>query len=301
MKTFEEELGELEREGFLTFEKNKLLSSCSSFRIGGEADYALYPRNSEGFYRAYTLSLQFEKNPRVMGACTNVLFPDEGYRGAILFMNSMNQVFEEGETLIAGAGENLTALSVKAWKAGLSGLEFAYGIPGSVGGGVFMNAGAYEHSLEEVVSKSRFYDPKSRAFGEYKGDEHCFSYRHSVYSQGNRFILSAEFSLKKGDPQEIRIRMEDYMQRRKSKQPLEYPNAGSVFKRYPGYFTAKLIEEAGLKGLTVGGAQISLKHAGFIINLGSATAADVRKLISIIEEEIYSQNGIRIERELVYF
>ena len=137
-----------------------------------------------------------------------------------------------------------------------------------------MNAGAYDHSLEEVVSKSRFYDPKSRTFGEYKGKDHCFSYRHSVYNDGNRVILSAEFSLKKDDPQEIRARMEDYMQRRKSKQPLEYPSAGSVFKRYPGYFTA---------------------------NLGSATAADVQKLVSIIEEEIYRRNGIRIERELIYF
>ena len=164
-----------------------------------------------------------------------------------------------------------------------------------------MNAGAYDHSLEEVVSKSRFYDPKSRTFGEYKGKDHCFSYRHSVYNDGNRVILSAEFSLKKDDPQEIRARMEDYMQRRKSKQPLEYPSAGSVFKRYPGYFTAKLIEEAGLKGLTVGGAQVSPKHAGFIVNLGSATAADVQKLVSIIEEEIYRRNGIRIERELIYF
>ena len=236
-----------------------------------------------------------------MGACTNVLFPDEGYRGVILFTTDMNQVSQEGETLLADAGENLTALSVKAWKAGLSGLEFAYGIPGSVGGGVFMNAGAYDHSLEEVVSKSRFYDPKSRTFGEYKGKDHCFSYRHSVYNDGNRVILSAEFSLKKDDPQEIRARMEDYMQRRKSKQPLEYPSAGSVFKRYPGYFTAKLIEEAGLKGLTVGGAQVSPKHAGFIVNLGSATAADVQKLVSIIEEEIYRRNGIRIERELIYF
>ena len=155
MKTFKEELSELAREGFLTFEKNKPLSSCSSFRIGGEADFALYPRNPEGFCRAYTLSLQYEKNLRVMGACTNVLFPDEGYRGVILFTTDMNQVSQEGETLLADAGENLTALSVKAWKAGLSGLEFAYGIPGSVGGGVFMNAGAYDHSLEEVVSKSR--------------------------------------------------------------------------------------------------------------------------------------------------
>lgn len=301
MKAFEEELSELAREGFLTFEKNKPLSSCSSFRIGGEADFALYPRNPEGFCRAYTLSLQYEKHLRVMGACTNVLFPDEGYRGVILFTTDMNQVSQEGETLLADAGENLTALSVKAWKAGLSGLEFAYGIPGSVGGGVFMNAGAYDHSLEEVVSKSRFYDPKSRTFGEYKGKEHCFSYRHSVYNDGNRVILSAEFSLKKDDPQEIRARMEDYMQRRKSKQPLEYPSAGSVFKRYPGYFTAKLIEEAGLKGLTVGGAQVSPKHAGFIVNLGSATAADVQKLVSIIEEEIYRRNGIRIERELIYF
>ena len=286
----------------IPFRENEPLAAHCTFKIGGPAQLFVQPQTEQQLCSAVALCKEQAVRYYLLGNGSNILFADEGFAGVVIDISALgSDIAVEGNTLTAGAGVRLAALCRAALEHGLSGLEFAYGIPGSVGGGVFMNAGAYDHSLEEVVSKSRFYDPKSRTFGEYKGKDHCFSYRHSVYNDGNRVILSAEFSLKKDDPQEIRARMEDYMQRRKSKQPLEYPSAGSVFKRYPGYFTAKLIEEAGLKGLTVGGAQVSPKHAGFIVNLGSATAADVQKLVSIIEEEIYRRNGIRIERELIYF
>ena len=286
----------------IPFRENEPLAAHCTFKIGGPAQLFVQPQTEQQLCSAVALCKEQAVRYYLLGNGSNILFADEGFAGVVIDISALgSDIAVEGNMLTAGAGVRLAALCRAALEHGLSGLEFAYGIPGSVGGGVFMNAGAYDHSLEEVVSKSRFYDPKSRTFGEYKGKDHCFSYRHSVYNDGNRVILSAEFSLKKDDPQEIRARMEDYMQRRKSKQPLEYPSAGSVFKRYPGYFTAKLIEEAGLKGLTVGGAQVSPKHAGFIVNLGSATAADVQKLVSIIEEEIYRRNGIRIERELIYF
>ena len=282
--------------------KAEPLARHTSFRIGGPADYMAFPASQAQLAFLLRTAWQEKQTAAILGAGTNVLAADAGKRGLTICTRALDGIrLLDETTLEIECGASMARAAAFARDHGLTGLEFAHGIPGSVGGGVFMNAGAYDHSLEEVVSKSRFYDPKSRTFGEYKGKEHRFSYRHSVYNDGNRIILSAEFSLKKDDPQEIRARMEDYMQRRKSKQPLEYPSAGSVFKRYPGYFTAKLIEEAGLKGLTIGGAQVSPKHAGFIVNLGSATAADVQKLVSIIEEEIYRRNGIRIERELIYF
>ena len=297
-----EQLKQLLTAAGIAYKENEPLAAHCTFKIGGPARLFVQPADRAQLCRAVALCKAQGVRYYLLGNGSNILFADEGFAGVVIDISALgSDIAVEGNMLTAGAGVRLAALCRAALEHGLSGLEFAYGIPGSVGGGVFMNAGAYDHSLEEVVSKSRFYDPKSRTFGEYKGKDHCFSYRHSVYNDGNRVILSAEFSLKKDDPQEIRARMEDYMQRRKSKQPLEYPSAGSVFKRYPGYFTAKLIEEAGLKGLTVGGAQVSPKHAGFIVNLGSATAADVQKLVSIIEEEIYRRNGIRIERELIYF
>jgi UDP-N-acetylmuramate dehydrogenase len=192
-------------------------------------------------------------------------------------------------------------LANEACRAGLSGLEFGYGIPGSVGGGVYMNAGAYEHDLSEVVIKSWYYDTEKRGFGLTGYEEHGFSYRHSAYMGTSKIILSVEMQLKEGDPAVIRAQMDDYMARRRAKQPLEYPSAGSAFKRYPGYFTAKLIDEAGLKGFSVGDAAVSEKHAGFVINKGNATASEVKELMAIIEEKIFEMQGIHIEREIIYF
>ncbi len=187
-----------------------------------------------------------------------------------------------------------------AQKNSLSGLEFAYGIPGTVGGGVYMNAGAYGGEMAQVVTHTRYFDMVTGEVGEYRGDEHKFAYRHSIYDGTGKVILSVDLTLKPGDSAQIRAEMDDYMNRRKEKQPLEYPSAGSVFKRGDGFITAKLIDEAGLRGRRVGDAQVSEKHAGFIVNRGAATAADVLKLIEIIKNEVKEKFGVTIHCEIKY-
>ncbi len=301
-EAFQKKLDEAVSQGLLTYQKDKLLSNCSTFRIGGPVSFAVYPNCEQGVIAALEAA-EFAMMPlRVVGSGSNILFPDEGFEGAILFTRNLCRVSFEGTILRAGAGVALSTLAIEAAKKGLSGLEFAYGIPGSLGGGVYMNAGAYDHELAEVVVESRYYDVKHRGLGYFRENEHEFAYRHSVYkTDGDLIILAARMDLREDDPTAIKARMDDYMERRRSKQPLEYPSAGSAFKRYPGYFTAKLIDEVGLKGVSVGDAAVSEKHAGFVINKGSATAAQVKELMAMIEERIYEKYGIHIEREIIYF
>lgn len=287
--------------GLLSYQKDKLLSTCSTFRIGGPVRFAVYPNCEDGVEAAIKAASLSGVPMRVVGSGSNILFPDEGYNGAILFTRNLCRLEIKGTTVRAGAGFSLSALAGEVQRAGLTGLEFGYGIPGSIGGGVYMNAGAYDHDLSEVVVKSSYYDTERKGFGLTGYEEHGFSYRHSAYMGTPKIILSVEMELKEGDPAAIRAQMEDYMARRKSKQPLEYPSAGSAFKRYPGYFTAKLIDEAGLKGYAVGDAAVSEKHAGFVINKGSATAAEVKELMALIEKRIFEMKGIHIEREIIYF
>lgn len=301
-KAFLKKLDEAVSQGLLTYQVDKPLSSCSTFRIGGPVSFAVYPNCEQGVIASLEAA-EFAMMPlRVVGSGSNILFPDEGFEGAILFTRNLCRVSFEGTILRAGAGASLSALALEAAKKGLSGLEFAYGIPGSLGGGVYMNAGAYDHELAEVVVESRYYDRTHKGLGYFREDEHEFAYRNSVYKkQDDLIVLGVRMDLKEDDPLTIRARMDDYMERRRSKQPLEYPSAGSAFKRYPGYFTAKLIDEVGLKGTAVGDAAVSEKHAGFVINKGSATAAQVKELMAMIEERIYEKYGIHIEREIIYF
>lgn len=299
-QAFGQILTDLSGKGALVFSENEPLAPLSTFKIGGNADYVIYPLCSEGLIAAVRAAKECGVRYGVFGNGSNLLFADEGFRGAAIFTTKMNKVRREGTLLIAEAGASLTGLAVHALKAGLTGLEFAYGIPGSVGGAVFMNAGAYDGEITQVVTRSAYFSPDTPAdeCAWLEGEAQGFGYRTSAYQGSNILILSAEFSLKEGDPAEIKAKMDDYMTRRKSKQPLEYPSAGSTFKRYPGYFTAQLIDEAGLKGYTVGGAQVSEKHAGFVINRGCATAEDVRGLIEKIQAVIYEKNGIHISPEV---
>lgn len=294
-------LDSLSERGFLRYRTSKPLSECASFRIGGPVDYAIYPTSVEGLINAITSAKKARIEYRVMGYCSNILFSDEGFRGAIIFLTSMNKVEVNESELIAEAGASLASVTTKACIAGLSGIEGLFGIPGSVGGAVYMNAGAYDYQVSDTLVESTWLDPQTGVIGVLSSDGHHFGYRRSEYMANGKIILSARFLLKKDDPTEIRARMDDFMGRRRSKQPLEYPSAGSVFKRYPGYFIGELIEKAGLKGYTVGGAQISEKHAGFIINIGGATALDVKQLVDYIIGVIRETNGITIERELIYF
>ena len=283
-------------------EKDCPLSPLSSFRIGGCAEYALFPSTAEQLCTVVREADRRGVRCAVFGNASNVLFDDAGFEGAAVFCSALRKISAEPTegTVAAECGVSLRDLTLAAEENGLSGLEFAYGIPGSVGGAVYMNAGAYGGEMKDAVVSSTAYDRKTGEIITLHGEEHLFGYRDSFYLRGgDRYvILGAVFSLKADGRAEVRARMDDFLNRRKEKQPLNFPSAGSVFKRYPGYFTGKLIEEAGLKGRTVGGAQVSEKHAGFIVNRGGATAADVKALVEIIREEVFRREGIRIECEI---
>ena len=297
---FEAYLEAASNNGTIYYRKDSVLSECCTFRIGGPADYIIYPKSSEELKNLIGELKKNEIHFGIFGNGSNVLFDDSGFRGAAVFTSKINNVEINGEIVRADCGVPITQLSSLAQKHGLSGLEFAYGIPGSCGGAVYMNAGAYNGEVKNVLLSSEYYDLKTGEIGRLVGEEHCFDYRHSVYMESDRIVLSAEFGLKYADPESIRTIMTDFMHRRVDKQPLEFPNAGSIFKRAPGHFTGKLIQDAGLKGKTVGGAQVSEKHAGFIINIGGATSSDVRELISLIQKKVLDDFGVEIECEVKY-
>lgn len=276
-----------------------LLSEYSSFKIGGPCDIALFPKNERAMIFCLDILSSLGIDFYVIGNGSNVLFDDEGVRGAVVFTTKMDSVSVEDEKICAECGAGITKISRIALAHSLSGLEFACGIPGSLGGAVFMNAGAYGGEMSNVVVESRYYDLKSKTVKKLAGDEHLFGYRESAYlKNADMIILGATMQLKKADHDEIKSVMDQNLAARREKQPLEYPSAGSTFKRYPGYFTGKLIEEAGLKGYAVGGASVSEKHSGFVINHASATSSDVKRLISDIKQKIYEKNGIMLECEV---
>ena len=208
-EAFQKKLDEAVSQGLLTYQKDKLLSNCSTFRIGGPVSFAVYPNCEQGVIAALEAA-EFAMMPlRVVGSGSNILFPDEGFEGAILFTRNLCRVSFEGTILRAGAGVALSTLAIEAAKKGLSGLEFAYGIPGSLGGGVYMNAGAYDHELAEVVVESRYYDVKHRGLGYFRENEHEFAYRHSVYkTDGDLIILAARMDLREDDQTAIKARMD---------------------------------------------------------------------------------------------
>lgn len=284
----------------IEYSENMPLAPYTSFRIGGPAHLLVFPKNANE--ACLTLEVLRDDGVRtlVLGNGTNVLVADEGFDGAAVILSGMRSCEVDGEYITADVGVPLTKLASVAAKNSLSGLEFAYGIPGSVGGGVYMNAGAYGGEMSQVVVESRYYDTVTGELGVIDGAEHNFAYRHSAYMDSDKVILSAKMKLVHGDKTQIEAAMADYMSRRRDKQPLEYPSAGSVFKRGNGFITAQKIDEAGLKGRTVGGAQVSEKHAGFIINKGGATARDVLELIEIIKNEVYEKFALEIECEVRY-
>ncbi len=285
--------------GQITVRENEPMSAHTSFRIGGTADLFLIPQDEESLVSLAGMIKLTDTRAFFLGNGTNLLFSDEGYRGAVVSFAELRGIKVDGNRITAGAGASLTTVCKTARDSSLTGMETAYGIPGSVGGAVYMNAGAYGGQIADVLETSRFLDTDTLEIGEITLDEHRFGYRESIYKHTNRIVLSATFSLSYGDKDEIGARMNEIMQRRVDKQPLEYPSAGSVFKRPEGHFAGQLIEESGLKGLTVGGAQVSEKHAGFIINKGGATEKDVRGLIEKIIETIEKNYGFRLETEVI--
>ena len=273
------------------------LKLYSTFRIGGHVELALFPDTEEKLIGALSLLREAEIPFAVLGNGSNVLFGDGRLEGAIVFTKNMTELRVCKSRIDAACGVSLAALASAAADHSLDGLAFAKGIPGTVGGAVFMNAGAYGGAISDVLTESRAWDTEH---GELLTIvEHDFGYRASVYMQRKELIcLGATFALREGDRETIVERMRELAVCRREKQPLEYPSAGSYFKRPEGHFAGKLIEDCGLKGYSVGGAEVSTKHAGFLINRGDATAEDVLRLEEEVKNEVYRRFGVTLEREV---
>ncbi len=274
------------------------MSRHTSFRIGGPVQVLACPE-TEAELRALLAACQtLRVTPRILGGGTNILAPDEGVPGVVISTRGLDALIQrEDGTLRAGAGVPLARLAMLAQRLGLTGLEFAHGIPGTVGGGVYMNAGAYGGELVQVVTAARFVTLEGE-ITEYAGEALGLGYRRSAFMELPGLVLSADFRLAPGDPEAILGRMRELMERRKASQPLELPSAGSTFKRPVGGYAAALIQEAGLKGYRVGDAAVSEKHSGFVVNLGQATAADVLTLMSRVRETVKANSGIELEPEV---
>lgn len=274
------------------------MKNITSFRIGGPCDLAVYPSDAEAFAFALKTAKESKIPYIVIGNGSNTLASDKGFRGVVFVTTDMRKVEIDGEFLTAGCGCLLGSVGTNASTAGLSGAEFANGIPGTVGGAVYMNAGAYGGQMSDIVYSTTCYDLDSDEIIVLDNASQEFDYRHSVFMNKNYIVLSATLKLTKGDPEAIKAKMNEHLKARRDKQPLEYPSAGSTFKRPIGYFAGKLIEDAGLKGTSVGGAMVSPKHAGFVINTGNATASDVVELVEIIKEKVRSMFSVELECEI---
>lgn len=272
------------------------LSAHTTFRIGGAADVFVTAQNAEQAAAVCRLCRATQTPLLVLGNGSNLLVRDEGVRGVVLHL-APGEITVIGTTIIAPAGVQLAKLCTAASEAGLSGLEFAFGIPGTVGGGVYMNAGAYGGQLSDVVRSVTAMTPDGD-IKELAVDELKLGYRRSVFMENGWLVLAAALELKEGDRDAIRLAMMEYLSRRREKQPLEYPSAGSFFKRPEGHFAGALIEQCGLKGFSVGDAQISEKHAGFVINRGKATCADVMALCAAVQERVKERFDVTLEREV---
>lgn len=280
--------------------QNEPMSKHTSFKIGGNADAYIKVNNLSKLSTILKECQDSDVDYMILGNGSNLLVSDEGIRGTVIRLDGdfRKITLVDDTTIFCGAGATLAYLCKFALNCGLSGLEFAWGIPGTVGGAVFMNAGAYDGEIKDVVHSVSHISP-SGEIGRTEKDDLKFGYRTSIYRSNNMIITGITLKLKKGNPDEIRAKMDDYMLRRSTKQPLEYPSAGSVFKRPEGNFAGALIEQCGLKGKLCGGAQVSEKHAGFIINKSNATAKDVRELISQIQKTVSDKTGYNLECELI--
>ncbi len=275
------------------------LAKHTSFRIGGDAEVMAFPKNPDELASILKASSLLDHNPVILGAGTNVLAPDEGMPGLVICLKDcMGGMEQLDDTRIrVGAGITMTRAAVFAANLGLSGMEFAHGIPGTVGGGVYMNAGAYGGELADIVESVDFMD----SFGTLRTvncEKMEFSYRHSILENTGSIVVNTVFKLNPGKTDAIKAKMKELQGKRSASQPLDLPSAGSAFKRPVGGYAAALIDQAGLKGYQVGGAAISTKHAGFAVNLGDATAMDVKTLLIQVSDKVFENSGIRIEPEI---
>ena len=280
----------------LELREEEPLSLHTSFRIGGPARLMALPGSGEELAVLCRLLRSLGEQPLILGNGTNVLAPDEGLDRCVVVTARAEAARITGDVMEADCGASLTALAATAAKAGLAGLVFAYGIPGTLGGALVMNAGAYGGEMKDVAEETRFLDEdlNERVF---RGAEQGFGYRRSAFN-GDMVLLSARLRLRPGDPETLREECRQLMEKRRMSQPLELPSAGSAFKRPEGAYAAALIDQAGLKGFRIGGAMVSGKHAGFIVNAGGATASDVRRLLDAVRERVLRDSGIALEPEI---
>lgn len=276
------------------------MSRYTTFRVGGEAECMVLVESKEELSQLVSYLGRLGQEYFVLGNGSNLLVGDKGYRGIILKLGKrMAAIHIEGCHIVAGAGALLSQVASAARDAGLSGFEFAAGIPGSIGGAIVMNAGAYDGEMKQIVKLVRVMDQAGEIL-TLDNDTMEFGYRTSIIKNRPFIVMAAVFALKRGDKEAVSARMEELMKLRKSKQPLEYPSAGSTFKRPEGYFAGKLIMDAGLRGYRIGGARVSEKHCGFVVNDGGATAADIREVIEEVQERVRDRFHVRLEPEVIF-
>lgn len=297
MTDFQKKIGVLFPKISICFEEP--LSKHTSFRIGGPAEAMAFPKNREELAELLKKSCLWDRKPVILGAGTNVLAPDEGMKGLIICLKDCLDGMErvDGTSIRVMAGITMARAAVFAASQGLSGLEFAHGIPGTIGGGVYMNAGAYGGELGSLCREVELMDREGKTH-VLTHEQMDFSYRHSCLEETDWIVVSALLSLEPGKEETIRARMKELQAKRLASQPLNYPSAGSAFKRPQGGYAAALIDQAGLKGFRVGDAAISEKHGGFAVNLGKATAEDMKTLLKEVSEKVEAQSGIHLEPEI---
>ncbi len=293
-----EQLKQLLTAADIAYKENEPLAAHCTFKIGGPARLFVQPVDHAQLCRAVALCKAQGVRYYLLGNGSNILFADEGYNGAVLDISSMQDAVQvHGTQLTAGAGVRLSVLCKTALEHSLTGLEFAYGIPGTVGGAVYMNAGAYGGEMKDVLTTVQYLTAEGE-IKEAAAAELDLRYRHSIFEENDGCILSAQFALTPGEPEAIRAKMDELMAKRLDKQPLDKPSAGSTFKRPVGAFAAALIDQCGLRGYRHGGAAVSEKHCGFVVNLGGATCADVLALCEEVRAIVKEKTGYDLEKEI---
>lgn len=278
---------------------NEPMSCHTTFKIGGNADVFVKVKTYEELKLVIALAKEFNAPYFILGKGSNLLVSDKGIEGLVISLDGLDSVKIDGDTVVCGAGASLRAVCLAAQKASLSGLQFAYGIPGTIGGALYMNAGAYGGEMSQVVVSATALDSEGN-LKEFSAADMKLGYRTSVFKNTELIIISVTIKLSFGDASTIKAEMDDIFARRRDKQPLEFPSAGSTFKRPEGHFAGALIEQNNLKGLSVGGAQVSVKHAGFVINKGGATCCEVLKLINEIQDTVKAADGVELEPEVIF-
>lgn len=276
---------------------DEIMRKHTSFKVGGPADVMVYPVNFNMVKNLISFFKTNNINYYVMGNGSNLIIKDGGFRGVVINLTKLNEITVNDDTIIAQCGALLSLVARRALEKGLTDLEFAAGIPGSIGGAIAMNAGAYDGDMSKVVVSALVIDDNGEIL-ELSRDELQLSYRNSIVLNKGYVVLETKLKLHHGDAEAIKAKMNDFAERRRSKQPLEYPSAGSTFKRPEGYFAGKLIQDAGLKGKSIGDAQVSEKHSGFIINKGNATAREIMELINVVQNTVFDMYGVELHTEV---